>query len=49
VLASRGPTQTRADVQPALFPSMLVALMMEAVRTSETSVFSDETTRHYIP
>jgi hypothetical protein len=26
-----------------------IALMMEAVRTSETSFFSNETTRHYIP
>jgi hypothetical protein len=29
--------------------STIVALMMEAVRTSETSVCSSETTRRYIP
>jgi hypothetical protein len=28
---------------------MIIALMMEAVRTSETSVGSNETTRRYIP
>jgi hypothetical protein len=26
-----------------------IALMTEAVRTSETSVYFNETTRHYIP
>jgi predicted secreted protein len=29
--------------------SSLIALMMEAVRTSETSVYSNETTARYIP
>jgi hypothetical protein len=28
---------------------VIIALMMEAVRTSETSVYSKETTKHYIP
>jgi hypothetical protein len=28
---------------------IFIALMMEAVRTSETSVYSNETTRRYIP
>jgi hypothetical protein len=29
--------------------SIIKALMMEAVRTSETSVYSNETARRYIP
>jgi hypothetical protein len=28
---------------------IITALMMEAVRTSETSVYSNKTTRRYIP
>jgi hypothetical protein len=28
---------------------MIVTPMMDVVRTSETSVYSNETTRHYIP
>jgi hypothetical protein len=32
-----------------LHPHLFIALMMEAVRTSETSVYSNEATRRYIP
>jgi len=28
---------------------VVIALIMEAIRTSETSVYSNETTRRYIP
>jgi hypothetical protein len=37
------------DVSDVHTVSIIIALMMEAVRTFETSVYSNETTRRYIP
>jgi hypothetical protein len=41
------PTEKFATLLPCVTPT--IALMMEAVHTSETSVYYNETTRRYIP
>jgi hypothetical protein len=38
-----------ADVSEVRTASIIIALMMEAVRTSETSIHFNVTTRRYIP
>jgi hypothetical protein len=44
------PRIKRFSVRSAsIIKAMMDALMMDAVRTSETSVYSSETTRRYIP
>jgi hypothetical protein len=37
------------EVYTASIIRVIITLMMEAVRTSEISVYSNETTRRYIP